>query len=66
MIYCESQLDILKCDIVFDGKHVRIICPKRAMMKFIAVRMATLRCILATVENSQISPILISTKRKIE
>ena len=54
MKYCEPQFDIPKCDIVFDGKLFRIICPKRAMMNFITVRMATVRCILATVEKSQI------------
>ena len=53
--YCESQLDIPNCDIVIDGKHVPIICPKRAMMNVITVRRATERSNVATVDKSLIS-----------
>jgi hypothetical protein len=53
MLYCESQLDIPNCDIVINGKHVSIICPKRALMNSITVRRATGRCILATGNKSK-------------
>ena len=66
MPYCESQLDIPKCVIVIDGKHVPIICPKRALMNFISVRRATVRCIVAAVDKSQISLYSSYNKRTIE
>jgi hypothetical protein len=47
-------MDILDCDIFIDEKLVPIICLKRALMNFITIRRATVRCILAAVDKSQI------------
>jgi len=62
----ETRLDTQNCSGVINWKHYHNRCPERVDTNFITVRRATVLCLLATVDEGQISVHWFCNKWKIE